>query len=151
MGVIWFNEDIPQLQRRHARQKWYCLFREHSLQRQRMFWTKSRITLFYRINMTISNISVFWFNENIPPLQRYHARQQWSCLFREHSLQRLHIFGPKSRITLLYMINVTISNMSAIWFNEDITRLQRHHARPMWSCLFREHSLQRLHNFLPKP
>ena len=45
---------------------------------------------------------------------------------------------------------MTISNMSVIWFNEDITRLQPHHARPMWTCLFREHSLQRLHIFLTK-
>ena len=40
MSVVWFNEDIPQLQRHHARQKWSCLFREHSLQRLHIFWTK---------------------------------------------------------------------------------------------------------------
>ena len=33
------------------------------------------------------------------------------------------------------------------WFSENITRLQRHHARPKWSCLFREHSLQKLHDY----
>ena len=59
-------------------------------------------------------------------------------------------FGPKSWITLLYRINVTILNMSIIWFNEDITPLQRHHARPKWNCQFREHSLQRLHIFWTK-
>ena len=83
--------------------------------------------------MTIPNMSVIWFNEDIPQLQRHHARQKWNCLFREHSLQRLHIFGPKLRITLLYRINLTISNMSVIWFNEDIQQLQRHHARQKWS------------------
>ena len=46
--------------------------------------------------MTIPNMSVIWFNEDIPQLQRHHARQKWSCLFREHSLQRLHIFRTKT-------------------------------------------------------
>ena len=40
--------------------------------------------------------------------------------------------------------------ISVIWFNEDIPRLERHHARQKWSCLFREHSLQMLHKFLTK-
>ena len=135
MSVIWFNEDIPRLQRPHARPKCSCLFREHSLQRLHIFGPKPRVALFYRIYVRISNMSVIWFNEDIPPLQRYHARQKWSYLFREYSLQRL---------------NVTISNMSVVWFNEDIPRLQQHHDRPMWSCLFREHSLQMLHVFGPK-
>ena len=45
--------------------------------------------------MTIPNMSVIWFNEDIPQLQRHHARQNRSCLFREHSLQMLHIFRTK--------------------------------------------------------
>ena len=40
--------------------------------------------------MTIPNMSVIWFNENTPQLQRHHARKKWSCLFREHFLQWFH-------------------------------------------------------------
>ena len=46
-------------------------------------------------------------------------------------------FCPNPWFTLLYRVNATISNISVIWFNEDITRLQRHHARIMWICMFR--------------
>ena len=150
MNVIWFNENITRLQRHHARPKWTCLFREHSMQRLHICGPKSWITLLYRINVTISNMSVIWFNEDIPQLQRHHARQKWSCLFREHSLQRFHNFGPNPWFTILHRINVTISDMSVIWFNENITRLQRHHATPKWSCLFREHSPPRFHKFRTK-
>ena len=40
MSVIWSNEDIPQVQCHHARQKWNCLSREHSLQMFHIFRTK---------------------------------------------------------------------------------------------------------------
>ena len=36
------------------------------------------------------------------------------------------------------------------WLNEDITRLQRHHTRRMWSCPLRELSSQMLYKVLPK-
>ena len=114
------------------------------------FGPKSWITLLYRISVTILNMNVIWFNEDITPLQWHHARPKWSCQFREHSLQRLHIFWKKSWITLLYRISVTILNMRVIWFSEDIPQLHRHHARQKWYCLFREHSLQRLHVFRTK-
>ena len=114
------------------------------------FGPKSWITLLYRINVTIVNMSVIWFNEDITPLQRHHTRPKWSWRFWEHSLQMLHIFWTKPWFTILHRINLTISNISVIWFNEDIPRLQRHHARLMWSCLFREHSLQRFHKFRTK-
>ena len=111
------------------------------------FSAKSWITLLYRINVTIWNISVNWFNEDMPRFQWHCARPVWICPLREHSCQRFHIFLPKSWITLLYKINVTISNISVNWFNEDMPRFQWHHARPLWSCPIREHSCQRLHKF----
>ena len=63
----------------------------------------------------------------------------------ENTLCKGYTNFPKPWFTRLYKINVTISNMSVIWFNEDIPQLQRHHARQKWRCLFREHSLQKLH------
>ena len=54
-------------------------------------------------------------------------------------------FIPKSWITLLNRINVTISNISVNWFNEDMPRFQWRLALPMWSCPLREHSCQMLH------
>ena len=111
---------------------------------------KSWITLLYRINVTISNIIVNWFNEDMPRLQWHHARPMWSCPLREHSCQGYIYFSPKSWITLLYRINVTNSNISANWFNLDMPRFQWHLARLMWSCPLWEHSSQKLPIFLPK-
>ena len=114
------------------------------------FIPKSRTTLLHRINVTISNISVNWFDEDMPRFQWHLARPMWSCLFREHSCQRFIYFCLNSWVTLLYRINVTISNISVNWFNEDMPRFQWHHARPMWSCPLREHSLQRFYIFQPE-
>ena len=111
------------------------------------FSPKSWITLLYRITVTIWNISVNWFNEDIPRFQWHHARPMWSCPLCAKGFIYLY---PKSRITLLYRINVAVSNISVNWFNEDMPRFQWHHARPMWSCPLREHSCQMFRIFLPK-
>ena len=114
------------------------------------FCLKSWIILLHRINVTISIISVNWFNKDMPRFQWHHARPMWICPLREHSCQMFHIFLPKSWITFLYRINVTISNISVNWFNEDMPWSQRHLARRMWSCSLREHSCQWFHLFQPK-
>ena len=95
------------------------------------FSPKSWITLLFRINVTISNISVNWFNEDMPRFQWHHACPMWSCPLRAKGFI---YFCPKSWITLLYRVNVTISNISVNWFNEGMPLFQWHHARPMWSC-----------------
>ena len=114
------------------------------------FSPKSWITLLYRINVTISNISVNWFNEDMPRLQWHLAGPMRSCPLREHSRQRIHTLQPEIMNHLLHRINVTISNISVNWFNEDMPRFQWHLARPMLSCPPREHSRQRLHKFQPE-
>ena len=114
------------------------------------FSPKSWISLSHRKNMTISNISVNWFNEDMPRFQWHLARPMMSCPHREHSRQRLHTFQPEIMNHLLHRINVTISNTSVNWFNEDMPRFQWHPARPMLSCPPREHSRQMLHKFQPE-
>ena len=114
------------------------------------FSPSSWITLLYRINVINSNITVNWFNEDMPRFQWHHARPMWIAHF-ENTRAKGHIYlSPKSWITLLYRINVTTSNVSVNWFNEDMPRFQWHHARPMWSCPLREHSRQRFPIFRPE-
>ena len=111
------------------------------------FSPKSWITLLHRINVTISNISVNWF------MRIYHdfndTMLPWCGVahFENARAKGYICFSPKSWITFLHRINVTISNISVNWFNEDIPRFQWHHAPLMWSCPLRERSCQRLYIF----
>ena len=67
-----------------------------------------------------------------------------------HFEHNQHNFLPKIMNLLLNRVNVTNSNMMMDWFNEGITRLQRHHARLMWSCFFENIRAKGYINFCPK-
>ena len=115
------------------------------------FSPKSWITHLHSINVAISDISVNWFNEDMPRFQCHNARPMWNCPLREHSCQRFHIFQPEiMNHTFVQDKCDNFSNIGVNWFNEDMPRYQWLHARPMWSCPLREHSCQRFHIFQPK-
>ena len=92
--INWFTEDMSRFQWHHARPMWSCPLREHSCQGYIYFSPKSWITLLHRIDVPTSNISVNWFNEDMPRFQWHYAPPMLSFPLREHSCQRLRIFQP---------------------------------------------------------
>ena len=126
ISVNWFNEVCHHSNGTMLARCGVAHFENTGAKCYINFSPKSWITLLHRINAKITNISVNWFNEYMPRLQWHHARPVWSCPLRQHSCQRLHKFQPEIMNHLLHRINVTISNISVNWFNEDMPQFQWH-------------------------